>query len=86
MGCHMPNTIHSATPGDLRSHRFVVVRPALTVEAGDAQKQPNSCNLCHYHEDYDPERLVHYLRGVKKPVVCKSCHYHAEQDPDDEEE
>lgn len=86
MGCHMPRTVISATPGDLRSHRFVVVRPARTVEADGSGKQPNSCNLCHYHRDTDPERLMHFIQAVKKPPRCKQCHYHTEQSPEDEAE
>lgn len=83
VGCHMPTTVKSATPGDLRSHRMRVVRPELTVEAGDVETQPNSCNLCHYHEDYFPEDLVHFLQAVQRPQVCSECHYHQEDDPDD---
>ncbi|MBI3994183.1 MAG: hypothetical protein HY342_12985 [Candidatus Lambdaproteobacteria bacterium] len=84
IGCHMPNTIKSASQGDLRSHTFVVSRPILTVKSGDAKKQPNSCNLCHYHKDYEPERLVHFLRAVKKPDTCKQCHEHQDEDLDDD--
>jgi len=84
IGCHMPNTINSATPGDLRSHAMTVVRPEWTVAAGgDLEKQPNSCNLCHYHKDYDPERMAHFLAAVRKPEVCTNCHAHAEEDPED---
>ncbi|HKI97099.1 MAG TPA: multiheme c-type cytochrome [bacterium] len=75
IGCHMPSTVQSATPNDLRSHRMTVVRPELTVEAGgDVNEQPNSCNLCHYHKDYDPEDLVHMMKAAQKPMLCKSCH------------
>lgn len=85
IGCHMPNTVKSATTGDLRSHRFVVARPMLTVASGDQATQPNSCNLCHYHKDYDPERLDHFLRAVKKPDTCKQCHQHKDEDLDEQE-
>jgi predicted CXXCH cytochrome family protein len=82
IGCHMPNTVKSATAGDLRSHRMTVVRPEWTVKAGgDTAKQPNSCNLCHYHKDYEPERLVHFLYAVRKPEVCNNCH--GDDDPED---
>jgi len=74
IGCHMPSTVQSATPGDLRSHRMRVVRPELTVAAGDVKKQPNSCNLCHYHRETDPERLVHTMQAAQKPAACKQCH------------
>lgn len=81
IGCHMPNTVKSATPGDLRSHSFKVIRPEWTVESGgDVEEQPNSCNLCHYHEDYAPERLVHFLEGIRKPQPCRECHYHDTED------
>jgi predicted CXXCH cytochrome family protein len=84
IGCHMPNTIKSATPGDLRNHSMKVVRPEWTVKAGgDVNKQPNSCNLCHYHKDYEPERLVHFLYAVRKPQVCTECHEHKDEDPED---
>lgn len=63
IGCHMPNTAKSATPGDIRSHTFMVVKPDLTVKNA---KQPNSCNLCHYHKDDDPADLVKILQGVKE--------------------
>ena len=81
MGCHMPLTAQSATPGDLRSHRMKVVRPQLTVDAGDNGVQPNSCNLCHYHKDGDPEDLVHAMEAARKPAVCKKCH--DQEDPGD---
>lgn len=84
ISCHMPNTIKSATKGDLRSHRMSVVRPEWTVkQGGDQDEQPNSCNLCHYHKDYDPEKLAHFLRSVRKPEVCGECHHHKEEDPED---
>jgi predicted CXXCH cytochrome family protein len=62
VGCHMPNTVYSATPGDLRSHSFMVVRPVVA-EPGEEQldhfllaaKKPDSCKQCHYHEDEDLE-------------------------------
>jgi hypothetical protein len=61
---------------------MTVVRPEWTVKAGgDTAKQPNSCNLCHYHKDYEPERLVHFLYAVRKPEVCNNCH--GDDDPED---
>ncbi len=74
VGCHMASVIQSATPGDMRSHTFRVIRPELTVAAGSTAKQPNSCNSCHYHEQTDPEDLVHFLKAVQKPATCKRCH------------
>lgn len=83
IGCHMPNTVQSATPGDLRSHKFTVIHPSLTVEAGSVSKQPNSCNTCHYHKDYEPDRLVHFLKAAQKPPFCKECHEHKNEELDD---
>lgn len=62
IGCHMPNTAKSATPGDIRSHQFKVVSPELTVKNA---KQPNSCNLCHYHKDDKPAELLKILKKIK---------------------
>ncbi len=86
IGCHMPNTVSSGAAGALRSHRMKVVRPEWTVEAGgDLEKQPNSCNLCHYHRKYDPERLVHFLNAMRKPPTCTACHHHEDDAPEDYE-
>jgi predicted CXXCH cytochrome family protein len=59
VGCHMPPSGKSADFGDEHDHRFTVIKPQVTIElgGGDPAKQPNSCNLCHYHEDDDPEDL-----------------------------
>ena len=80
IGCHMPSTVQSAVPGDLRSHTFRVIRPEKTIEAGEGIVQPNSCNLCHYHRGQDPEDLAHFLKAVKKPAPCKQCHDKEELD------
>ena len=80
IGCHMPNTAKSVTAGDLRSHRFVVARPEKTLASKEDPPPPNSCNLCHYHSESDPEDLVHALKAVTKPARCTMCH-----DKDNEE-
>lgn len=60
VGCHMPRTAKSATPGDISSHTFFAIPPTTTAKlgGGDAKKQPNSCNLCHYHSKTPVEKLV----------------------------
>ncbi|MBI3592365.1 MAG: ammonia-forming cytochrome c nitrite reductase subunit c552, partial [Nitrospirae bacterium] len=61
VGCHMPKTAKNAVKMglalyDISSHRFKVVSPAETIkQGGDLDKQPNSCNACHYHEKDKPE-------------------------------
>ncbi len=64
IGCHMPPTAKSATPGDINSHTFKVILPQKTVELG--KKQPNSCNLCHYHKNDKPEDLARVLDSIKE--------------------
>ncbi len=64
IGCHMPSTAKSATPGDIRSHSFKVLRPSKSVELGE--KQSNSCNLCHYHKDDKPADMAKILDAIKK--------------------
>jgi hypothetical protein len=55
----MPPTGKSADFGDEHDHRFMVISPQTTIGlgGGDVAKQPNSCNLCHYHEDDTPQEL-----------------------------
>jgi predicted CXXCH cytochrome family protein len=59
IACHMPKTGKSATVGDEATHTFRVILPKVTLELGDGDitKQPNSCNLCHYHAAYAPKNL-----------------------------
>ncbi len=64
VGCHMAPTAKSATSGDIRSHSFKVIKPAETVKLG--AKQPNACNLCHYHKDDSPADLQKVLDTIKK--------------------
>lgn len=67
-GCHMARTGKSADRGDERVHTFRVVKPEVTVKlgGGDPEKQPNSCNGCHWHAGDDPARLQKALEeGIK---------------------
>ena len=63
VGCHMAPVAKSATPGDINSHTFKVILPHKTVELGE--KQPNACNLCHYHKNDKPEDLAKVLDSIK---------------------
>lgn len=66
VGCHMASTAKTATPFDIRSHTFKVISPAKTIAAGgDINKQPNSCNLCHYHKDHKPADLLRALESAR---------------------
>ena len=62
IGCHMPPTGKRAVKGDVHSHRFKVISPEVSLKFKD---QPNSCNLCHYHQKDDPRELYLILKGVK---------------------
>ncbi len=66
IGCHMPATGKRALKGDVHSHQFKVISPAKTIQAGGLEKQPNSCNLCHYHKKDDPKELLDVLNRVRK--------------------
>lgn len=68
IGCHMAPTGKSGVSGDERTHTFRVVKPQATLElgGGDRTKQPNACNLCHWHENDDPAALQKALvEGAK---------------------
>lgn len=60
IACHMPRTAKSATAGDISSHTFFAIPPTATetLGDGDVKKQPNSCNLCHYHKNTPVKDLV----------------------------
>ncbi|MBF0328149.1 MAG: hypothetical protein HQL10_03255 [Nitrospirae bacterium] len=64
--CHMPRTAQSAVPNDISDHSFRVILPQESINKGGTDKQPNSCNLCHYHKNDSPESLVKYLKRLKK--------------------
>jgi predicted CXXCH cytochrome family protein len=68
VACHMPPTGKSADWGDERSHRFWVIEPQTTIRlgGGDISKQPNSCQLCHYHAKDDPRELQRVLDSGRK--------------------
>jgi len=65
IGCHMPMTGKRAIKGDVHSHQFKVISPEKTIEAGGSNKQPNSCNSCHYHQNDDPQKLLNILERIK---------------------
>ena len=65
VGCHMPPLGRRATKGDVHSHRFTVISPELSIKAGGVDKQPNSCNGCHYHKNDTPEEMLKVLQQVK---------------------
>jgi hypothetical protein len=65
IGCHMPPIGKRATKGDVHSHQFKVVSPKKTINAGGFEKQPNSCNACHYHKNDTPEDMLNVLKKVK---------------------
>ncbi len=65
VGCHMPPIGKRATKGDVHSHHFKVVSPQATIDAGGLDKQPNSCNSCHYHKNDRPEDLLRILKKIK---------------------
>lgn len=68
VGCHMARTGKSADRGDERVHTFRVVKPETTLKlgGGDPEKQPNSCNGCHWHKNDPPAKLQKALEeGLK---------------------
>lgn len=73
IACHMPNTGKSATVGDERTHTFRFIPPRLTMELGDGDvnKQPNSCNSCHYHRNHAPKDLQARLDEARRPLAEK---------------
>ncbi len=70
-GCHMPRTSRTAVKRgeaefDIASHRFKFVSPAETIKHGGLlDKQPNSCNGCHYHEKDKPEDMLKVVESIK---------------------
>ncbi len=66
VGCHMPPVGKRATKGDVHSHQFKVISPKKTIDAGGSEKQPNSCNACHYHNNDKPEDMLKVLEQVKR--------------------
>lgn len=69
IGCHMPKTARNAVKTgeayDIANHRFKVVSPAETIKQGGLDKQPNSCNACHYHEKDKPEDMLKAIEAIR---------------------
>ncbi len=65
IGCHMAKVVKSAVSGDLHDHTMKVIQPKESIAYGGLNKQPNSCNTCHYHKDHAPEDLQQALDKVK---------------------
>ena len=67
IGCHMPPVGRRAVKGDVHSHTFNVIGPEKTLNmGGDINSQPNSCNMCHYHVNDSPEKMIDVLKRIKK--------------------
>ena len=66
IGCHMPRTAKSSVLGDISLHTFKVVYPSVSIAKGGIEKQPNSCNLCHYHKNDPPDKLQIYMDKIKE--------------------
>ena len=75
IGCHMPATGKRAVKGDVHSHHFNVISPSKTIETGGPVKQPNSCNLCHYHKGDKPEDMLMILRKAKESGRSRTEYY-----------
>ena len=58
IGCHMPRIVKSAESGDLHSHVFQALIPAVTL---NDESLPNSCQTCHKHAEADLEILQQQL-------------------------
>ena len=66
VACHMPET-----KGYEHSHTFQFISPALSIQAGGVDKQPNSCSSCHHHKDTPVENLLMFLDAAKKRDMPK---------------
>ncbi len=75
IGCHMPALGKRGVKGDVHSHEFRVISPADSIKAGGVEKQPNSCNQCHYHKKDDPMVLLQTLEKVKKEGKNRKSFY-----------
>jgi hypothetical protein len=62
----MPRTAASSILGDISLHPFKVVHPGTSVKAGGVEKQPNSCNLCHYHKSDPADKLQSVMDKIKE--------------------
>ncbi len=63
--CHMPPLGKRGVKGDVHSHQFRVIYPSDSTRAGGVDKQPNSCNQCHYHRKDDPAKLQKILQNIR---------------------
>jgi predicted CXXCH cytochrome family protein len=75
IGCHMPSLGKRGVKGDVHSHEFRVISPADTIKAGSVEKQPNSCNQCHYHKKDKPDTLLKVLEKVKQEGKKRDSFY-----------
>jgi len=66
----MPRTARSSVLGEVSLHTLKVVLLGYSVSAGGVEKQPNSCNLCHYHKD-DPADKLHRVKDRMKEEYHK---------------
>ncbi len=66
VACHMPRVATIGEAGDAHSHTFRFMYPALSIEEGGIDKQPNACSHCHHHKDTTLEALVGFLDAAKK--------------------
>ena len=63
----MPRTARSSVLGEVSLHTLKVVHPGvLRSERGGVEKQPNSCNLCHYHKNDPADKLQRVMDRMKK--------------------
>jgi len=65
-GCHMARIAKSSIAGDIALHSFKVVYPKESIIKGGLEKQPNSCNSCHYHKNDPPDQLQKVLDKIKE--------------------
>lgn len=71
VGCHMPLIVAEAGILQMHSHTFKAISPEETIKAGGNDKQPNSCNICHYHKDDPPEEMLEVLNRIKEKVKTR---------------
>jgi len=42
------------------------VKPATSIETSGVEKQPNCCNLCHYHKKDPADKLQRVMDKIKE--------------------
>jgi hypothetical protein len=62
----MPRTAASSILGGISLQTLKVIYPGTSVKAGGVEKQPNSCNLCHYHKNDPADKLHRVMDGMKE--------------------